>query len=159
METVVLYNGTLVDIRFEYEMFRADIDGVHFCAPTRESLENAIARVCSAVRPEEVPEPLRPVSELLFEKLKNGKLEEKQEARRRMFELLKNGDASVIKYLEMLPNTPVSRDARYTTMMIGKKEFEDVSFEDLSQNVPDLVQRSKLMKELESRFTLNASSN
>jgi hypothetical protein len=154
IETVVLKDGTLADLYFSHEMWRADVNGVHYCAPDLEILYRIVHVV-----PQVEPEPIRPLSELLYEKLRKGTLEEKQSARQQLIDLVKNGDESAIQYLDKLPDTPVSRNARYITMVLGKEEFEKLTFADLSANVPDLVLRNKLMSELESRFKLDASDD
>jgi hypothetical protein len=153
MELITLQDGGQTTIAFSHEMWRADIAGVHYCSQTKADLLRSISECQQAVIPEKIPEPVRPVADILFDELKHGGLEQKQGARRSLLQMAQNGDEDAIQYLDFLPNKPLSFSAKYWAKSIGK-EFIEVTYADLVENVHDLVLRNKLMSELISLFKI-----
>lgn len=154
METVYLQNGSPINIRFSDDMWRTDIDGVHYCAQQISDLFRCVAECTTgAVTPEPIPEPPRPAADILFDELKYGGLEQQQRARRTLLKLAENGDQAADHFLELLPNKKLSFQAKYWAKNIGKP-FIDITYADLVENVHDLVLRNKLMSELTGLFKI-----
>jgi hypothetical protein len=158
METIVLQEGTQATVYYIHDMWRASIGGRDYCSQIKENLLRCISECHNAVIPEIPPEPVRPLADILFSQLKTGALEQKQDARRRLLDIASKGDEDAISYLQFLPDKKISMSARYLAKSLGK-DFIDVTFAELSENVNDLVLRNKLMKELSSLFEMNNASS
>jgi hypothetical protein len=147
MEIIVTQEGTQATVYHLYNMWRSDIDGRHYCSQTKDALLRCISECHNVIIPETPPEPVRPLADILFSQLKTGALEQKQDARRRLLDIATKGDEDAIAYLQFLPEKKISMSAKYLAKSLGK-DFIDVTFAELSENVSDLVLRNKLMKEL-----------
>jgi hypothetical protein len=153
METVVLFDGTQTTVYYAFNMWRSEIDGRAYCAQTKENLLRCIGECYSSVVPEKEPEPVIPLADILFKQIKTGKLEQKQSARRELLKIAKAGDEDAIKYLGRLPEKKISLQAKYLAKSLNK-DFYEVTFYDLSENVSDLVLRARLVRELERLFEI-----
>src|SRR5208282_217641 len=140
METLVLQEGAQATVYFREGMFRSDIEGRHYCAPTRDILVRCISECHNSVIPEAPPEPVIPLADLMFKQIKTGPLEMKQSARRRLMQLAEAGDEDALGYLGRLPDKQLSFQAKYLAKSLGR-DFIDLTFQDFSANVHDLVLR------------------
>ncbi len=137
-------------------MWRACVDGVHFCGQTKQALLTALNHgrpgvVDNGAAP--APLPLDPAEELASILRTGVSLEARQEARRRL--LLMVADPAAIKYVEQLKQKPESSFyARDLCRRLGKSDFSDVTHMELVENVDNIVHRNQLILELSARTSL-----
>lgn len=132
------------------------LDGKHYCAATLETLERGLELHFHVVKPAPVTitkPPVQRYREILTSE--SSSLMDKQAARRDLIQFANNGHPEASDIVARLRAKPApSLHARTWTAVLGKTHFEDVTHEDLVENVSDLVLRSKLILELAERFTL-----
>lgn len=132
--------------KFHDGMWRVDIGDIHFCSQTFEGLQTAVrTRYPFSVHIEpERPVELKGAAKHLHT-LRHGRtIEEKQDARRQLRSL--GGH-------DHLFARPLSPQAVAVATRLNKP-FDDLTIQELTQFVNDVVLRNKLIQELSDRHTL-----
>lgn len=136
---ILLNGGGEVHPRFTNGMWRADVEAYHFCSQTKEGLIRALAcRYSFSVHYEKAHVPELRGAEKHLHTLRNShSLEEKQAARR---------DLKQYGY-EHLFVRELSAAAKQIAEKLNK-EFLDMTVQELTQHVNDIVLRNRLITEL-----------
>lgn len=134
-------------------MWRCELPDRHFIASTRDDLLRCISECYRAVIPEIKETPPRPIADLMYDQLTTGTLELQQNARRTLIALANGGNEKAKDIVGRLPKKALSFQAKYYAKHVGK-EFHELTFQDLSEHVTDIVLREKLVAELANQFKL-----
>jgi hypothetical protein len=144
--------GEKIEVEFKGGMFRAIVNGVEFCSMWSAGLIEALRLFHTVQSSDPKLKPTR-TQELLKILSSDPLLEERQKALDEL-ESLAKGDIFAREAVERVKSRTPSIAARYITMIMNKSDFSHVTAQEISDYIPDVVERSALVKELGSRVKL-----
>lgn len=154
MTQLFIINGAEITPRQSGGMWRADLQGIHYCSPTFEGLVHALQH-CHSVEvrhPQPPAPPTDPIVELCAQFIRSG-LQEKQQLLRDLRAAAEH-DTLAATVVRSLDNKPLpSRYALDFTRRLGRKDFLDVTYDEIVQFAPNIVVRNKLINELAERLS------
>lgn len=153
--TLTLANGQIVRLRCHGASWSALIGGISYVAATRE-------RLCEGIASEFHLPYVPPLFELKHPRVKHhdtlkgssSTMAARQDAYFSLREMAKQGDFEAEYIIKPLVEYQPSPQARAVTQRIGKSSFLEVTHEELTQHVKDIVLRPRLVLELASALTL-----
>lgn len=155
-QQIELSDGRKFELKEFSGTWSVSIDGVNYCASTPATLREGIARHFHLAWVRVTPVIKHQVDQCIdVLKDPNSSLIARQEAHRH----LKNWDASghqrASRVIEHLNSKPApSRQAQAVALLLNKRDFAEVTHEELVEYIHDLVSRSRLMLELGDRLKL-----
>lgn len=147
----ITLSGRPIRIYHKSGMYRADVNGVHFCGSTEEGLLKALGEFHSvSVHIPDAPVHQKNWVEIILDE--SEPLCRKQTANLRLRD--RREDPSAIEIVQKLENKkPYSQAAQEIQKRIGK-DFALATHEDLAEHENNLVRRHKLMLELGEIYKL-----
>ena len=152
-------DGRQVKVERSHGSYYVQIDGVNYTAATLKDLEDGLARVNITVTEEKKPDTKHIVDQCeLLLRSDISALEHRQAAKKVLKQHAGEGHqkaAELLQELEGKQSLPASKMAQIVTKGLGKNDYSDVTHEELTQHVSNLVLRSQLIIELGERTRLD----
>lgn len=151
-------DGRKFGVERSHGSYYVQIDGTHYTAATLEDLEKGLSSVGLTLKPEKKPDVVHIVDQCeMLLRSDISSLEHRQAAKKVLKQHAGEGNEKaklLVQELESKQAVPASRVAQILTKGLGKNDFSDVTHEELTQHVPNLVLRSQLIIELGARTRL-----
>jgi hypothetical protein len=169
-------SGREIKIRFAHGMYRADVDGIHYCSQSVDGVLYGIGKrhSISVDVPIEIPRQ-KEVYEVVCQ---SDKFSEKQEALQFVLDRASRGCqpsqkivAKLCRNIEKSAETAnaiaaelsrpemsgsrIHEEAKRVTQKLNKKDLAYVTHNELTENIPDVVLRNGVMRLLIERYSFD----
>lgn len=138
--------------------YYVQIDGTHYTAATLADLENGLATMGLSIKPDKKPDVVHVVDQCeMLLRSDISSLEHRQAAKKVLKQHAGEGNQkaiALVQELEDKQSVPPSRAAQILTKGLDKNDFSDVTHEELTKHVNNLVLRNQLQIELGERTRL-----